>query len=79
MRSEESRESREKRWTEGTGQYGIRWRTDLWVPEIEPQASPGPVRMADGSVRFIKSMTANQIMWAIGSRAQNEVVDANSY
>jgi prepilin-type N-terminal cleavage/methylation domain-containing protein/prepilin-type processing-associated H-X9-DG protein len=37
------------------------------------------VCMADGSVRFIKSTTAYQIIWSIGSRAQNEVVDANSY
>jgi prepilin-type N-terminal cleavage/methylation domain-containing protein/prepilin-type processing-associated H-X9-DG protein len=35
--------------------------------------------MCDGSVRFLKNSTAMQVMWALGSRAQGEVIDASSY
>ncbi len=35
--------------------------------------------MTDGSVRFIKDSINMQTWWAIGTRAGNEVVDANSY
>ena len=35
--------------------------------------------MGDGSVKFLKSSTANQVVWALGSRDQGEVIDANSY
>jgi prepilin-type processing-associated H-X9-DG protein len=35
--------------------------------------------MLDGSVRFLKNSTAMQVMWALGSRAQGEVIDASSY
>jgi prepilin-type N-terminal cleavage/methylation domain-containing protein/prepilin-type processing-associated H-X9-DG protein len=37
------------------------------------------VLMADGSVRFIKSSTNYLTLWSLGSRAQGEVIDANSY
>jgi prepilin-type processing-associated H-X9-DG protein len=37
------------------------------------------VMIADGSVRFIKTGIAYQTLWALGSKAQNEVIDANSY
>jgi len=33
----------------------------------------------DGSVRFIKSSTALQTMWALGSRNQGEVISSDSY
>jgi len=33
----------------------------------------------DGSVRFIKSSTALQTIWALGSRNQGEVISADSY
>jgi prepilin-type processing-associated H-X9-DG protein len=39
----------------------------------------GNVAMADGSVRFLKSSTDMRTVWYLGSRNQNEVVDANSY
>jgi len=39
----------------------------------------GNVAMGDGSVRFLKSSTAMQIVWAIGSRDQGEVVSSDSY
>ncbi len=35
--------------------------------------------MADGSVRFIKTGISFPTLWALGSKAQNEVLDANSY
>jgi prepilin-type N-terminal cleavage/methylation domain-containing protein/prepilin-type processing-associated H-X9-DG protein len=35
--------------------------------------------MADGSVRFIKSSVAWPSLWALGSRAQGEVLSADSY
>jgi prepilin-type N-terminal cleavage/methylation domain-containing protein/prepilin-type processing-associated H-X9-DG protein len=39
----------------------------------------GNVGFADGSVRFLKSSTAMQTVWALGSRAQGEVLSADSY
>ncbi len=35
--------------------------------------------MADGSVRFLKSSINYNALWALGSRAQNEVISADSY
>jgi prepilin-type N-terminal cleavage/methylation domain-containing protein/prepilin-type processing-associated H-X9-DG protein len=35
--------------------------------------------MADGSVRFIKSTVAVATYWALGTRANGEVIDASSY
>jgi prepilin-type N-terminal cleavage/methylation domain-containing protein/prepilin-type processing-associated H-X9-DG protein len=42
---------------------------------------PGGVNvlMCDGSVRFVKSTISNTTWWAIGTRAGNEVVSADSY
>jgi prepilin-type N-terminal cleavage/methylation domain-containing protein/prepilin-type processing-associated H-X9-DG protein len=37
------------------------------------------VLMADGSVKFLKESTANTVIWALGSIAQGEVIDASSY
>ena len=34
---------------------------------------------ADGSVKFIKSTVATQPWWAIGTRANNEVVSADQF
>jgi len=39
----------------------------------------GNVAFADGSVRFLKSSTAMQTIWALGSRDQGEVVSSDSY
>ncbi len=39
----------------------------------------GNVGMADGSVRFLKSSTSLPTVWALGSRAQSEVISADSY
>jgi prepilin-type N-terminal cleavage/methylation domain-containing protein/prepilin-type processing-associated H-X9-DG protein len=35
--------------------------------------------MCDGSVRFLKDSTSMQVMWALGSRAQGEIVSADSF
>ncbi len=35
--------------------------------------------MADGSVRFVKSTISMQTWWALGTKSNGEVVDANSY
>jgi prepilin-type N-terminal cleavage/methylation domain-containing protein/prepilin-type processing-associated H-X9-DG protein len=39
----------------------------------------GNVAFADGSVRFLKSSTAMQVVWALGSRAQGEVLSSDQY
>ncbi|HEY2157363.1 MAG TPA: DUF1559 domain-containing protein [Isosphaeraceae bacterium] len=35
--------------------------------------------MADGSVKFVKNTIALQTWWAVGTRAGNEVIDANAF
>jgi prepilin-type processing-associated H-X9-DG protein len=35
--------------------------------------------MGDGSVKFIRDSTSNNVIWALGSIAQGEVIDASSY
>ena len=37
------------------------------------------ILLADGSVRFLKDSTSNNVVWALGSRAGGEVVSADSY
>jgi prepilin-type N-terminal cleavage/methylation domain-containing protein/prepilin-type processing-associated H-X9-DG protein len=37
------------------------------------------VLMCDGSVRFLKTSTGLPVVWALGSRAQGEIVDASSF
>jgi prepilin-type N-terminal cleavage/methylation domain-containing protein/prepilin-type processing-associated H-X9-DG protein len=39
----------------------------------------GNVAFADGSVKFLKNSTANQVVWALGSRDQGEVLTSDSY
>lgn len=52
-----------------TGMYGL--------SSFHPGGSN--VAFADGSVRFLKSSTSMQTIWALGSRAQGEVVSSDSY
>jgi prepilin-type N-terminal cleavage/methylation domain-containing protein/prepilin-type processing-associated H-X9-DG protein len=35
--------------------------------------------MVDGSVRFLKDSTSMTVIWALGSRAQGEIIDASSF
>jgi prepilin-type N-terminal cleavage/methylation domain-containing protein/prepilin-type processing-associated H-X9-DG protein len=37
------------------------------------------VLMCDGTVKFLKNSTANMVIWALGSRAQGEVISSDSY
>jgi prepilin-type processing-associated H-X9-DG protein len=37
------------------------------------------ILMGDGSVKFLKDSTANQVVWSLGSKDQGEVIDASSY
>ncbi len=37
------------------------------------------VLMCDGSVKFLKDSTNMQTLWALGTRANGEVIDASSY
>jgi len=39
----------------------------------------GNIAMADGSVRFLKSNTASEVVWSLGSRAQGEVLSSDAY
>ena len=39
----------------------------------------GNIAMADGSVRFLKSSTAMNVVWGLGSRNGGEVVSSDSY
>jgi prepilin-type N-terminal cleavage/methylation domain-containing protein/prepilin-type processing-associated H-X9-DG protein len=59
------------------------WGGDMDSPGIYGLSSYHPgganVAMADGSVRFLKSTTANQVVWALGSRNGSEVISADSY
>jgi prepilin-type processing-associated H-X9-DG protein len=35
--------------------------------------------LADGSVRFLKDSISNNVIWALGSRAQGEILSADAY
>jgi prepilin-type processing-associated H-X9-DG protein len=37
------------------------------------------VMMLDGSVKFLKDSVSSQTVWALGSMAQGEIIDAGSY
>ncbi len=36
------------------------------------------VLLCDGSVRFLKDSTSRQVIWALGSRAQGEIISADA-
>jgi prepilin-type N-terminal cleavage/methylation domain-containing protein/prepilin-type processing-associated H-X9-DG protein len=69
-----------------SGYYNCRmcsWQGDLDCPGSYGMSSfhpgGGNVAMADGSVRFLKSSTTPTVVWALGSRAQGEVLSSDSY
>jgi prepilin-type processing-associated H-X9-DG protein len=37
------------------------------------------VTMCDGSVHFLKASTSWPVVWSLGSRAQGEIISADSY
>jgi prepilin-type N-terminal cleavage/methylation domain-containing protein/prepilin-type processing-associated H-X9-DG protein len=55
----------------------------IWNPGMWTLSSRHPgganVLLADGSVRFLKDSTGLPVVWALGSRAQGEVISADSY
>jgi prepilin-type N-terminal cleavage/methylation domain-containing protein/prepilin-type processing-associated H-X9-DG protein len=59
------------------------WGGDFDAPGMYSVSSfhpgGGNVAYADGSVRFLKSSTAQNVMWYLGSRAGGEVVSSDSY
>jgi len=59
------------------------WDGDLDCPGMYGMSSfhpgGGNVALADGSVRFLKSSTAMQTVWALGSRNGGEVVSGDSF
>src|SRR4029077_5936400 len=59
------------------------WFGDWDCPEMMGLSSYHPgganVAFADGSVRFIKSSTAQNIMWGLGSKDGGETISSDSY
>jgi prepilin-type N-terminal cleavage/methylation domain-containing protein/prepilin-type processing-associated H-X9-DG protein len=59
------------------------WNGDLDCPGMYGLSSfhpgGGNVAMADGSVRFLKSSTAMNIVWSLGSKAGGEIVSSDQY
>lgn len=59
------------------------WDGDLDCPGMYGMSSYHPgggnVAFADGSARFLKSSTASRVVWALGSRAQSDIVTGDSY
>jgi len=59
------------------------WGGDFDAPGMYNLSSYHPgganAAFADGSVRFLKSSTANSVIWSLGSKAGGEVLSADSY
>jgi prepilin-type processing-associated H-X9-DG protein len=59
------------------------WFGDFDCPGMYGLSSFHPggcnIAFADGSVRFLKSSTSMETVWAVGSRAQGEVISSDSY
>jgi prepilin-type processing-associated H-X9-DG protein/prepilin-type N-terminal cleavage/methylation domain-containing protein len=59
------------------------WDGDMDAPGMYSMSSYHPgganVAFADGSVRFVKSTTAMNVIWSLGTRDGGEVVSADSY
>jgi prepilin-type processing-associated H-X9-DG protein len=55
--------------------------TSLGVYSNADSFHPGGVNtlMGDGSVRFVKDAVNKQTWWALGTRANGEVISADSY
>jgi prepilin-type N-terminal cleavage/methylation domain-containing protein/prepilin-type processing-associated H-X9-DG protein len=59
------------------------WGGDFDAPGLYSMSSYHPgganAAFADGSVRFIKSSTALQVIWALGTKAGNDIVSSDQY
>jgi prepilin-type processing-associated H-X9-DG protein len=57
--------------------------SDVMNPGMMNMGSRHPgganILLCDGSVRFLKDSTNRTVVWALGSRAQGEIVSADSY
>jgi prepilin-type N-terminal cleavage/methylation domain-containing protein/prepilin-type processing-associated H-X9-DG protein len=63
-------------------------RTCVWAGDFDCagmygmssyHAGGANVALADGSVRFLKSSVAKEVVWALGSRAGGEIISADSF
>ena len=54
------------------------WNPGMWTFSSHHPGGANAV-FADGSVRFLKDTTSLPVIWALGSRAQGEVISADSY
>ncbi len=59
------------------------WNGDLDCPGMYGMSSFHPgganIAMADGSVRYLKSSTAMNIVWGLGSKAGGEIISSDQY
>jgi prepilin-type N-terminal cleavage/methylation domain-containing protein/prepilin-type processing-associated H-X9-DG protein len=59
------------------------WGGDFDAPGLYSMSSYHPgganAAFADGSVRFLKSSTGLPVIWALGSRASNDIVSSDQY
>ena len=61
-----------------TGSDNTLWNPGMWTLSSRHPGGAN-VLVADGSVRFLKDSTNLQTIWALGSRAQGEVISSDSY
>jgi prepilin-type N-terminal cleavage/methylation domain-containing protein/prepilin-type processing-associated H-X9-DG protein len=61
-----------------TGSDNAIWNPGMWTLSSRHPGGAN-VGMADGSVRFLKESASLQTVWALGSRAQGEVISSDSY
>jgi prepilin-type processing-associated H-X9-DG protein len=54
------------------------WNPGIWTLSSR-HAGGANVLLTDGSVRFLKDTTSLPVVWALGSRAQGEVLSADTY
>jgi prepilin-type processing-associated H-X9-DG protein len=61
--------------------YGTGGGNAIWGAHTASSRHPGGVNvlLCDGSVKFIKSSIARNTWWAIGTQANGEVIQADSY
>jgi prepilin-type N-terminal cleavage/methylation domain-containing protein/prepilin-type processing-associated H-X9-DG protein len=61
-----------------TGADNTLWNPGMWTLSSRHPGGAN-ILLADGSVRFLKDSTSLPTVWSLGSRAQGEVVSADSY
>jgi prepilin-type processing-associated H-X9-DG protein len=61
-----------------TGSGNTLWNPGMWTLSSRHPGGAN-ILVADGSVRFLKDSTGLPVVWALGSRAQGEVISAESY